>query len=129
MREIKFRAFSERIGMFNVDVLSITEGIWDCGGHIDGKRRQGISIAAQPHLKLMQYTGLKDKNGVEIYEGDVFEYTLPASSEHDKETIYTEEVHFINGSFELDNCPLGAFCEYGIVIGNTYTNPELITTP
>jgi len=70
MRKIKFRAYSERIGMFNVDVLSITEGMWDCGGYLDGKKRIGMSIAHQPHLKLMQFTG-HYCHGKEIYEGDI----------------------------------------------------------
>lgn len=73
-----------------------------------------------------QYTGLKDKNCKEIYEGDIFKYDLPSSYEGDEETTYIEEVRFVQGLFELDNFPLGSFHDMGVVIGNIYENPELI---
>lgn len=72
-----------------------------------------------------QYTGLKSKKGIEIYEGDIFEYELPGEVPEDETTIYTEAVVFTNGSFELDGPPLGAFNDMGKVIGNLYENPEL----
>lgn len=66
VREIKFRAWNGK-EMFNVDVLAISPCTWDCPDY--GKR--GVSLAYQPHIKVMQYTGLHDKNGKEIYEGDI----------------------------------------------------------
>lgn len=114
-REIKFRSFQDN--------------------EIIYQRRLGNNGASMffnaiyEDAKVMQYTGLKDKNGKEIYEGDIFRYELLNESEKELEpnsTIYTEEVHFIDGSFELDNCPLGAFYDKGEVIGNIYENPELI---
>jgi uncharacterized phage protein (TIGR01671 family) len=66
VREIKFRAWDGRT-MFNVDVLAISPCGWDCSDY--GKR--GVSLAYQPHIKVMQYTGLEDRNGKEIYEGDI----------------------------------------------------------
>lgn len=65
-REIKFRAWDGRT-MFNVDVMGISPCTWGCPDY--GKR--GISLAYQPYIAVMQYTGLKDKNGKEIYEGDI----------------------------------------------------------
>lgn len=70
---------------------------------------------------VMQYTGLKDKHGKEIYEGDLVlanHYTTPF------------EVRFILGCFVL----YGSFCDTcepvpnkkAEVIGNIYENPELL---
>jgi len=67
MREIKFRAWDGKT-MFPVAVLAIAETGWDC------EKGRGVSIPYQPSIILMQYTGLKDKNGLtEVYEGDIID--------------------------------------------------------
>ena len=70
MRDIKFRAWNKDIKeMFEVGQITLEKGIWDY--QPDDRKHIGISIPYQPSFILMQYTGLKDKNGKEIYEGDI----------------------------------------------------------
>lgn len=65
---------------------------------------------------LMQYTGLKDKNGKEIYEGDIVLYCF-------RKTLFEAEVKFIEGRFSPVS---GLHSDNYEVIGNIYENPELV---
>jgi len=62
---------------------------------------------------IMQYTGLKDKNGKEIYEADIYKFYSPRFQQ--------EFVEVIEWPFDwtMLDCP-------GEVIGNIYENPELL---
>ena len=110
MREIKFRAWDKVLQKFIQ---------WDNSGSYD----DGVSWGAMHGLPLMQYTGLKDKNGVEIYEGDVVDGNHGIGF-----------MKFSRGIFDLydieeqENVLYWPECRSirGVVIGNIYENPELL---
>jgi uncharacterized phage protein (TIGR01671 family) len=70
-------------------------------------------------MVLMQYTGLKDKNGVEIYEGDIVRFL-----DIDGVDSVTE-VEFREGGFYPFAPDFIHWCNVE-VIGNIYENPELL---
>ena len=75
-------------------------------------------------ITYMQYTGVNDKNGKEIYEGDIIKYGLSAN--YDDHYLFVtfdaEKAAFYAGRLSVQNVG-----RYGEVIGNKYENPELFT--
>lgn len=106
MREIKFRVWEKtgKVMDYQPEFL---------GGYIN-------TLWEDDGIVFMQYTGLKDRNGVEIYEGDI--YTFDSHRKKNR-TIYT--LNSIQDFFENKGLDEG---EYGWdyskleVIGNIYEN-------
>lgn len=129
VREIKFRAWdSEKKIMFSSDVLNV---FIHFDGQLQSANENGIIRGTYntPKLNLMQYTGIKDGNGVEIYEGDI----LNVSKEYSG-SFFPTQVIFENGAFRTQishmHNPVPLTEERALtleVIGNIYQNKELLT--
>ena len=91
---------------------------------------ENISLLPYNHigngLVFMQCTGLKDKNGKLIYEGDIVKdcsTKMIYKIGHKKGAFYLENKEYIGYFHELRQC----FITHGLeVIGNIYDNPELL---
>lgn len=125
MREIKFRAWLPKANKMEYDIQQdndlgdiITDHNYDNGNYI-----------------LMQYTGLKDWDEKEVFEGDIIQYLYDGCNENDQYIVEWDEE---NLQFAFKNTKKEEYmaledmydCDYGKhsirVIGNIYDNPELI---
>lgn len=74
-------------------------------------------------LKVMQYTGLKDKNGKEIYEGDIVRSEVWAGEAY---SVSFNRGGFCFGNGDKNYLHDAKYLESFEVIGNIYENPELL---
>lgn len=113
MREIKFRAWDEQTKKMHDQIIIDFTGLeysWI------PSEEKGDSWRTKD---LMQYTGLKDKNGKEIYEGDIMEISDCALG-----VIEYRNAHFALFSQNTDMpYPFG---DSHMVIGNIYENQDLL---
>jgi uncharacterized phage protein (TIGR01671 family) len=133
VREIKFRALNiykkemcydfilNSRGSF-FDVYSECEDTCHCGAQEYGIQRES-SIDSD---YIMQYTGLKDKNGKEIYEGDLIR--LYENNNGFPEVVFKNQ--YVGGWVLVhgDNeCSLGARKDYELeIVGNIHENKDLL---
>ena len=137
MLEIKFKIWdnhNKRICPINVDCYSISfhGDVWtiSCGEFYD-YTCYPFARLDDSRFKMLQYSGLKDKRGREIYESDI----LCVQTNDDPEDLEWEivEVKFKNGCFWIGgnfNQPLYEITVNdkvdGEIIGNIFDSPELL---
>ena len=119
MREIKFRGHDgcDWIYSKSIDYCELDDKYYMLTGEISDGEDAWTGICY-----VGQYTGIKDKNGKEIYEGDIVR--LPEDEDYKYYSIIYSKNRL---GFTLSNgCGFGL--SYGIeVVGNIYENPELLT--
>jgi uncharacterized phage protein (TIGR01671 family) len=153
-REIKFRAWNTEINHMVFPSLEFGREIWPCtykriiknetdeNGYTEEIVLEMVSvdhILQSSEFKVMQYIGLKDKNGIEIYEGDILkcefvncnfsiEYNNEAAC-YDWYVLAETEKQCAALANSIEESPAKAgkpFMEIVEVIGNIYENPELL---
>ena len=149
MREIKFRGkeieLIKEIGAWRYG--SLVESVGTFGILTDDDKENHPVVSIVDRKTIGQYTGLKDKDGIEIYEGDIIntkfnrksiirfgEYKQDGSGDEYGPTsclgFYTELI--LDGNYYIydwdkERSIIEDFsCDEPIVIGNIYDNPELL---
>lgn len=140
MREIKFRAWDgkEKIMWIDIHLTDVDSDDGSNGFLVDrirnGKLEESFLFGnySDEHIVWMQYTGLHDKNGKEIYEGDVVlgKFNLDEVEDYIYLTLTEEEKKTQSKLFHIEDIfypytnPIPEDLE---IIGNVYENPELLS--
>lgn len=130
MREIKFRAWNKEKKkmlsygeLFNIDCSGEYPFLALVAGHYEN--------ALNPlSVKIMQFTGLQDKNSVDIYEGDIITYDYMFQ---EKKEVCEVKWNIDKNGFFAENEESQWWIERELknqfeVIGNIYENSELMET-
>lgn len=141
MREIEFRAWLKKDKKM-VEVKSIHFGTKKIiYGYSENSHSYGNVSCKFDDCELMQYTGLKDKNGTKIFEGDIVKlvennhkYEWTAIVEFGNPNGYYTWGWQLNPITKNVECNLDILCwidmdDVGVsceVIGNIHDNPELL---
>lgn len=139
MREIKFRAWDKVAKQMSPEFVLFGEfmllgAVHDWQWEILGKGPEEIkdysSLLRLNDLEIMQFTGLKDKNGKEIFEGDIMKHPIETN-------WFAWFIEFHGACFCLRNIGVDGYLHEPMyltedrvsereIVGNIYENPDLL---
>lgn len=127
MREIKFRVFDKDTSEMHICSRSHDSIMFmpdDRAVYYNLQNGEG-SLNEDSSYVLMQYTGLKDKNGKNIYEGDIVRNYLENSSA-DYLWLESGDLGYVDRKISIPEVYQEGLAENCEVIGNIYENPDLL---
>jgi uncharacterized phage protein (TIGR01671 family) len=124
-REIKFRAWNKRNqNWLNSEIMIDCDGlVYDCDSHY-------LSELDQSEIELVQFTGLLDRNGKEIFENDIIKIIMTncrtLKFEIFIDLVYWSKTDAMFCLKKLSRNMLTLQTQNVEIIGNVYQNPELL---
>lgn len=132
-REIKFRVWDHNLKEYIEDSNADPMISWDGKVYCYERQKEGgdVLVSNIRNITVQQYTGMVDKDGKEIYEGDLLRmitegmvYEVVYNSEY---TAFTCRVHNYHLRADASDALCDLWCvDCKEVIGNIFENPELI---
>ena len=134
MRQILFRGYNRKNNKWLYGYYLVNRGLhFICPEGVQNPLASWEDFVVEEE-SVGEWTGLKDKNGKEIWEGDIvgFPISLFYELDDDDDEFVTAKISFTYGSFAviyrggLEKIFLQDLCDEIEVVGNTYQNKEIL---